>query len=259
MTTVSSSLSVQPTDLAAVGAMREDYRREMACQIVHDSWHRRDFSSLFAIHEDGAPIGYAAVGGPPGEPHDVLKEFYLVPTRRALALVLARHVIKIGGARFIEAQTNDLQLSLLLWDCAVECTSEILLFADGDGRGLAAPGVTLRVLEATERATVFVHQVEPVGNWGLEYRESVVATGGFLTHYNPPFVDLFMEVAEPFRGRGYGSYLVQELSRLARAAGHVPAARCHQSNLASRAALQRGGMRACGRVVRGRVRSNEGW
>jgi GNAT superfamily N-acetyltransferase len=239
--------------------MREDYRREMACQIVHDSWHRRGFSSLFAMHADGAPLGYAAVGGPPGEPHDVLKEFYLVPEHRALAQVFARRVIEISGARFIEAQTNDVQLSLLLWDCAEECTSEILLFADGSDGGLEAPGVTLRVLGAMERETVFVHQLEPVGHWGLADQQTIVATGGFLTHYNPPFVDLFLEVAEPFRGRGYGSYLVQELRRLARSAGHAPGARCHENNQASRVALQRGGMRVCGRVVRGRVRSNDAW
>ena len=106
---------------------------------------------------------------------------------------------------------------------------------------------------------MFTHHSEPVGDWGLECEGALVATGGFFTHYNPPFVDLYMEVAQPFSGRGYGSYLVQELRRLAREAGHVPAARCHTGNLASRGALQRGGMRQCARVVRGRVRSNSGW
>jgi GNAT superfamily N-acetyltransferase len=102
---------------------------------------------------------------------------------------------------------------------------------------------------------VFAHQVVPVGQWGLAHQQTIVATGGFLTHYNPPFVDLFLEVAEPFRGRGFGSYLVQELRRLAQSAGHVPAARCNVTNQASSGALQRGGMRASGRVVRGRVRA----
>ena len=31
----------------------------------------------------------------------------------------------------------------------------------------------------------------------------VVGTGGFLLHYNPPFADLYMEVREDARRRGY--------------------------------------------------------
>ncbi len=247
------SLTVREVEFAVVQAMRDEYRREMACQIVHDSWHRRGFSTLYVLQADGASIGYAAVGGSPGEPRDILKEFYLVPDRRELTLPFARLVIESSQARFIEAQTNDVQLSLLLWDCATECASETVLFADGGSRSLALAEVTLRPITTAERPNVFAHLLEPVGDWGLEFRGTIVATGGLLTHYNPPFVDLYLEVAEQFRGRGYGSFLVQELRRAARAAGHVPAARCHQSNLASRGALQRGGMSPCARILRGRV------
>jgi GNAT superfamily N-acetyltransferase len=35
-------------------------------------------------------------------------------------------------------------------------------------------------------------------------------------HYNPPYGDVYMEVAEPFRRRGLGAYLVQELKRIVR-------------------------------------------
>jgi GNAT superfamily N-acetyltransferase len=251
------SLDAEATDLAAVEAMREEYRREMACQIVHDSWHRRGFSTLFSLRVEGAAVGYAAVGGPPGEPRDVLKEFYLMPAQRMHEHGLARRVLDVGGARFIEAQTNDLQLSSVLWDWAVDCTSEVVLFADGGDRALATPGATVRPLEAAERSTVFLHEREPVGDVALETDGNVVATGGFYTHYNPPYADLFLEVAAQVRGRGYGGYLVQELRRRARAAGYVPVARCHVSNAASRGALLRGGMAVCGRIVRGRVRSND--
>lgn len=81
----------------------------------------------------------------------------------------------------------------------------------------------------------------------------IVATGGVLQHYNPPFADLHMEVAEPFRRRGVGSYLVQELKRECRAIGRIPAARCSPGNLASRTCLERAGLLPCARMLRGLI------
>ena len=75
----------------------------------------------------------------------------------------------------------------------------------------------------------------------------VAATGGILCHYNVPYGDIFMGVAEPFRRRGYGSYLIQELKRVCYERGRIPAARCNASNVASRATLQKAGLLPCAR------------
>ena len=56
-----------------------------------------------------------------------------------------------------------------------------------------------------------------------------------------------------FRRRGCGSYLVQELKRICREGGHVPAARTGQDNIASQRTLGRAGMTPCGRIVTGRL------
>ena len=60
-----------------------------------------------------------------------------------------------------------------------------------------------------------------------------------------------MEVAESHRRCGYGSYLVQELKRVAYEMGRIPAARCNASNVASRATLQKAGMLPCARMLAG--------
>lgn len=70
---------------------------------------------------------------------------------------------------------------------------------------------------------------------------------------NPPYGDIYMEVAASFQRRGLGSYLIQELKRLCYESGHVPGARCHQENDASRLTLQRAGMLPCARILRGRI------
>ncbi len=90
-----------------------------------------------------------------------------------------------------------------------------------------------------------------MGEWIIEAGGEVAATGGILFHYNVPYGDIYMEVAEPFRRRGYGSYLVQELKRTCYEMGRVPAARCNVSNVASRATLQKAGFLPCARILSG--------
>ena len=65
--------------------------------------------------------------------------------------------------------------------------------------------------------------------------------GGILFHYNRPYGDIYMEVTEPFRQRGLGGFLVQELKRLAYQLGAIPCARCNPTNIASRRTLQKAG------------------
>jgi GNAT superfamily N-acetyltransferase len=104
-----------------------------------------------------------------------------------------------------------------------------------------------------EKERVFEHKHEPVGDWVIEHSGMVVATGGALFHYNPPYGDLFMEVHETHRRQGFGSYLIQELKRSCYEIGKVPAARCNASNVGSRNTLQKAGMLPCGRILVGEV------
>ena len=60
-----------------------------------------------------------------------------------------------------------------------------------------------------------------------------------------------MEVNEPFRRRGFGSFIVQELKRICYENGHIPAARCNPDNIAS---LQKAGFVPCGHIITGPVR-----
>ena len=90
-----------------------------------------------------------------------------------------------------------------------------------------------------------------IGCWRLKAK--IAATGGILFHYNRPYGDIYMEVAEPFRKRGLGCYLVQELKRVCYEQGSVPAARCSLTNIASRKTLQKAGFVPCGHLLTGSV------
>src|SRR5260370_32692005 len=115
-------------ELPAILAMRDEYRREMDCQIVHDSWHARGFTSSYLLRVDGEVVGYGSVGGSPGDPKDTLKEVFVRPDARRAALPLFRQLVKTSGARQVAAQTNDLLLSPMLYDCAVGLASHPILF-----------------------------------------------------------------------------------------------------------------------------------
>jgi GNAT superfamily N-acetyltransferase len=232
-------------------ALRDLYRQEMNCQIVHDSLHERGFTESYLIRANGQVAGYGALVRDRAGWKDVIKEFYVLPSHRAAALLLFRHFASASQARGVEAQTNDRLLTLMLFDCATGIKSETILFHDALTTNLLAPGATFRRVAEADKARSFAHKVEPVGDWMIEADGEVAATGGILFHYNVPYGDIYMEVAEPFRRRGYGSYLVQELKRACYEIGRIPAARCSAANEASRATLQKAGLLPCARILSG--------
>jgi GNAT superfamily N-acetyltransferase len=232
-----------------VEALRELYRQEANCQMIHDSFLTRGLADPYLLEVNGRLAGYAAVSN--RYPQGRLMEFYTLPALRAFALPMCREVLAVSQATQMEAQTNMRLMLLLLYDCATNITAENVLFEDAFTTQLDCPDGLFR--RASPEDTMFPHQLEPAGDWLLEVKGTVVATGGFLSHYNPPYGDVYMEVAESARRQGYGSYLVQEIKRVCYEAGKKPAARCDPSNIASRRTLEKAGFLPCGRLLVGEV------
>ena len=253
-------IQVKRVEPREIDQLRELYRQEMNCQIVHDSYHRRGFVDPYVILARGRTAGYAAVtnGSHPAIPAATLKEAYLSPAHRSLAHSILREVITSGRVSQIEAQSNDTFLMLALFDFAEGISSDKILFHDAYTTYLTANGVAFRRRTEAAATRIFEHRAEPVGDWLLEIGGDVVGTGGFLTHYNPPYGDIYMEVVETRRRQGLGSFLVQELKRVCYEAGYRPAARCNPENVASRRTLERAGLLPCARILRGRVRPPNG-
>jgi GNAT superfamily N-acetyltransferase len=129
-----------------------------------------------------------------------------------------------------------------------------LLFEDHAITQHIIPGAAFHLRRDDDR--IFEHGIEPVGDYVLELRGEVVATGGFMLHYNKPFADLYMEVREDCRRRGLASFLLQEVKKQCYLAGRVPAARTSIQNVASRGALTNAGLRICGFMLMGKVDNN---
>jgi GNAT superfamily N-acetyltransferase len=242
-------IHAQPAAYADVQAMRELFRHEANCQIIHDSFLARGLADPYLIHVNSRLAGYAAVAEK--YPPNCLTEFYTLPEMRPFALPMYREVLRVSAATHVEAQTNIPSMLLPLYDCAKNIIADGILFADALTTHLQLPGVEFRRRVPDEET--FPHAAEPVGDWVLVANGVICATGGFLTHYNPPYGDIYMEVAESARREGYGSFLVQEVKRICYEAGKTPAARTGPTNIASRRTLQKAGLLPCARMLIGEV------
>jgi GNAT superfamily N-acetyltransferase len=244
-----------PTSPGAVLPLRIRYRTEMNCQIVHDSLHRRaGWTSTYALHldETSAGFGSVAIGGPwTGKP--TIFEFYVLPLHRGRAFDLFESLLDASGARLMEIQSNDLLLAAMLHTYAREIWSEAIVFHDGVTTALPSNGAILEQVTPDEETRVAIAERQGGIEWRLQVDDVVAATGGILFHYNEPYGDIYMEVAEPFRRRGLGAYLVQELKRIAYELGSIPCARCGRDNVPSRKTLQKAGFVPYAHMLNGTI------
>lgn len=249
------SMSAQQVGWADVRDSHDRYLREMNCQVVHASLHARDgWARHYVLREGERAVGHGAllVEGPWAGTRTVF-EFFVAREWRPRALAHFEALLMASDATHVQAQTNDTLLVAMLHTWVREVSSEKLLFGDGGAMQLPGNGALFRRAEQRDAARLFPHEVEPVGEYVLECAGEIAATGGVMYHYNPPYGDVFMEVAPKFRRRGLGAYLVQELMRVCREAGKVPCARCDPRNVASRRTCCRAGFVPVGAVVSGRI------
>jgi GNAT superfamily N-acetyltransferase len=247
------NVEASPARAEDVWPLRELFRQEMNCQIVLDSWLGRRWVDPYLLFVDGATVGYGLVGEVRGESKDLVTEFFVLPERRGVALPLFRALVAASGARRFEVQTNDRLFALMAYDCGTNIESDTVLFYDALTTHWASPLTVFRRFAASDAGRVLGRTRDEIDEWVLDADGEIVAAGGVLFHYNPPYGDIYLEVAEPQRRRGYGSFLVQELKRAAYAMGKIPAARCNVGNIASRATLQKAGMLPCARVLTGDI------
>ena len=168
------------------------------------------------------------VGGPWTGTRTVF-EFYLTPTHRNHAFALFEALVAASDATGMEVQSNAALITVMLHTFARQIRTESIVFKDA-----------LTTAHSIEGA-VFRRRGEPAAEWIVQLDGVEAASGGILYHYNRPYGDIYMEVAESFRRRGFGCYIVQELKRVCYELGSVPAARCNPQNIASRKTLQKAG------------------
>lgn len=235
--------------------LRTRHREEVHSQIVHDSLHRREGWTLsYLLELDGHAVGFGSVAvAGPWKDKPTIYEFYCLPGHRSRSFVLFEAFLAACGARFFEVQTNETLLMVMLHAYGRGVESEKIVFADHGTTALPPMGATLRSATAREEIIAAIGRRQGGGEWILELDGAEAGKGGILFHYNRPYGDIYMEIGEPFRRRGLGSYLVQELKRSCYEFGAIPCARCDPSNRASRQTLLKAGFAPVAHILNAHV------
>jgi GNAT superfamily N-acetyltransferase len=244
-------------ELREIEGLRDIYRQEMSCQIIHDSIHSRPGWSIeYLLIADKAKAGYGsvAVGGPWHE-KPTLYEYFLLPQHRSRMFDLFESLLASSAATMIETQSNDALLTAMLHAYARDVSSESILFHDKLTTAYSVGDAQFRRATAEDASQIAEQQLDAEAKWLVLVGGIIAAAGDILFHYNRPYGDIYMKVAERFRRQGIGTYLVQELKRACYEGGSIPAARCNPKNIASRKTLQKAGFVPCGHILTGRVGS----
>jgi GNAT superfamily N-acetyltransferase len=232
-----------PSSLEPILPLREGFLRERNWQIVHDSIHTRPgWTSMYLLTAGGAPAGYGfvAIAGP-WKDRPTIFEFHVLPEWCTRAFDLFEALVEASGAKHMEIQSSDRLLHAMLHTYARDVWAEKIVFQDHVTTTLPANGAVLYPMTPASEVQLAIEERAGCGDWRLELDGTTAGTGSILFHYNRPYADIAMEVAAPFRRRGYGAYLVQELKRMAYELGAIPAARCSPDNVGSRRTLQKAG------------------
>jgi GNAT superfamily N-acetyltransferase len=240
------------TSLKEIQSLRLLYLQEINAQVRYNACHERGWTDPYLLTANGLPVGYGSVKGQEIKGRDTVFELYVIPPFRSWVNELFRALLRVSDVRLIECQTNDPIMAGLTYAFASNIQSSVILFREGAVTRYSLPGVIFRPRQDGDM--LFEHHHEPEGDYVLELDGKIVASGGFLTHYNMPFADIYMEVTEGFQRRGLGSYIVQQVIRECYLAGRVPAARCNMENVGSKATLLKAGLAIAGYMLMGELK-----
>lgn len=234
---------VHKVPLHEIQDLRDLSLQENNFQFVHDKCHGAGWADtyIFSIGKDTA--GYGSVWGKDDrKARDTIFEFYLLGSYRKFANIIFPKFGIISGADFMECQTNMNLQSEVMFEYARNINAEAILFEDSFQT------------EIRIRDTLFKKNSDNEGpEYVLEHMGEIVASGGYVKNYNFPYIDMYYEVKENHRKKGFGSLITQELKREAYRLKRVPAARCNVKNNASKATLLRAGMKVCGHILVGEL------
>lgn len=239
-------IDVVKTGVQEIQPFRSLFLHEGNFQFIHNAFHQRGWSDCYFLKANDIAVGYGATCGRGNwsTERSTIFEFYMIPAYRKLASAFFPQLISVSGVQYIESQSNDFLLSSMLFEFGENIAADTILFEDHVATQYSIPSAAFRLRR--EDDVIFEHKVEGAGEYVLEINKEIVATGGFLLHYNLPYSDLYMEVKEGERRKGYGAYILQELKKESYKWGRKPAARCNIINKVSKATLLKCGLRVCG-------------
>ena len=237
-------LKITKVPLADIRALRDLFLAEINFQFIYNKCHGAGWADTYLFTTNGVKAGYGSIWGKDKrEDSDAIFEFYLLPPLRKMASGIFPEFYKVSKAKYVECQSNERMLTNMAYEYAKNIYAEAILFEDHYITDLNIPGTTFGKKQNED------DEIE----YFLEHEGQIVATGGYVWNYNFPYIDIYYEVKEDHRKKGFGSLITQELKKEAYLMDRVPAARCNINNKASKATLLKAGMKVCGHILIGEL------
>lgn len=245
------SIEVLKCTLVEIEPFRDLFLKENNFQFIHNKCHTYGWSDDWLLKVDGIAIGYGCTWGSNHRTdRDTIFEFYIIPQYRKSISEIFRTFKMHCAVPLIECQTNDALLSRMVFEFAENINAESILFEEDYSTHIKIDDAIFRKVNANDKMG------DDDSPYILEYKGAIVGSGGLMLNYNFPYADVYMQVREPYRRKGYGSFMVQELKKEAYLLARIPAARCNIKNHISKATLQKAGFKVCGFLLNG-VLKNE--
>ncbi|MGN6211271.1 GNAT family N-acetyltransferase [Parafilimonas sp.] len=240
-------INILKTDVQQIQLLRNLFLHENHFQFVYNKCHLYGWADTYSFIIDDVITGYGAVWGKDRrEDRDTIFEFYIIDTFRKYTNNIFGKFKDACGATFIQCQTNDALLSSLLYEHTANINAEAILFEDNFQTNFFILQLSL---EKDKRENNNPNDCAYI----LKLQDETVATGGLMLNYNLPYADVYYEVKEDYRRKGFGSFMLQQLKKEAYKMQRVPAARCNIKNTISKSALLKAGFKICGFIVTGEI------
>jgi hypothetical protein len=242
-------IKISKSALEEIQPFRVLFLQENNFQFIYNKCHSYGWADTYAFFIDDTKVGYGAVWGKDKrEDRDAIFEFYIINPYRKFANAVFPKFHAACGAKFIECQSNDLLLSSMLYEYAQNINAEAILFKDNFQTNFFIDGIVLqkKISEKND------HPDDR--KYILKQNDEEIANGGLMLNYNMPYADLYYEVKEKYRRKGFGGLIIQELKNEAYKMGRVPAARCNIDNTISKSALLKSGFIICGYRINGEIK-----
>jgi GNAT superfamily N-acetyltransferase len=233
---------VHKVPLSDIQDLRNLSLQENRFQFVHDKCYGAGWADTYIFSIGNETVGYGSVWGKDDrKARDTIFDFYLLRQYRKFTDLIFPKFEKVCGANFMECQTNNTLQSKIVFEYTRNINAEAILFEDSFQSELEIPDTVFKMNSSDDEGPGYV----------LEHKGQVVASGGYVRNYNFPYIDMYYEVKDDHRKKGFGSLFTQELKREAYRVERVPAARCNIGNKASKATLLKAGMKVCGHMLAG--------
>src|SRR5579872_3106082 len=242
----------------AIEHIRDDYLRTLIAPI-DGMWESAVIAhaTFWEIQDQEQRAGYFCT-----DSNNYLLRFYLFELYQAQAQEIFRWVVSTCGIQYAIASTIEPLYFSLCLDIQVSVTAHSYLFRDNKRVELSS-GISNSIFRQAEKKDLdnivrfYRANTEGSGEWieafmkkrlnraelfALYNRQLLVATGECIpSQKQPPYADLGMVVAQSYRGRGLGSFMLAQLKKRCYEAGWKPICSCAADNLASKKAIEKAG------------------